>query len=158
MRRLCLILSVLLASCGGNLSTDERKKLHDASKRQEIVRVTEAEIAEAALEQGRNLTDRAMALKGNPAGLDSLGRSHHASVRWVQPGATNALGIEQQIIEAYVMNPSEDLPDNIQDMGEDSILYSRPQVSKLPDGTIMVEGMWSVALSRKDIILRMTEE
>lgn len=153
MKILFLFLLVLLAGCGGSLSSDERKKLHEASREQEIVRVTEAEIAEAVLDHGRSITKLAIGFRDDPARLDSLGRVNHASVRWITPGASNALLVEQQIIEAYVMNPTEDLPDNVQEMGEDSVLYSRPQVSKLPDGAIMVDGMWSVAFAKKDIIL-----
>lgn len=158
MKNLLLILLAFMTACGGSLSSDERKKLHDASKLQEVVRVTEAEIDEAVLAQGRNVTEQAMRFRDDPAQLDSLGHANHAAVRWVTSGAPEALSIEQQIIEAYVMNPSEDLPDNVQRMGEDSVLYSRPQVSKLPDGAIMVDGMWSVAFSKKDIILEMQNE
>lgn len=155
MKNLLLVLLIFFTGCGGSLSSDERKKLHDASKQQEVMRVTEAEIAEAVLAHGRTLTDQAMQFRDDPARLDSLGRASHASIRWVTSGAANALSVEQQIIEAYVMNPAEDLPDNVQKMGEDSVLYSRPQISKLPDGAIMVDGMWSVAFLKKDIILGM---
>lgn len=158
MKNLLLILLACMTACGGSLSSDERKKLHDASKLQEVVRVTEAEIDEAVLAQGRTVTEQAMRFRDDPARLDSLGHVNHAAVRWVTSGAPDALSVEQQIIEAYVMNPAEDLPDNVQWMGEDSVLYSRPQVSKLPDGAIMVDGMWSVVFSKKDIILGMRNE
>src|SRR5690606_35277564 len=141
--------------CGGSLSSDERRRLHEVSKEREVVRVTEAEIAETVLVQGRSLTELALPLRNDPARLDSLGNAHHASVRWIASGASDALDVEQQIIEAYVMNPTADLPDNVQEMGEDSVLYSHPQVSSLPDGAVMVDGMWSIAFSRKDIILGM---
>lgn len=149
------ILLLLLTACGGSLSSDERKRLHDASKQQEVVRVTEAEIAEAVLAQGRLITTQALRYRNDPARLDSLSSANHVSVRWVTSGSSDALSVEQQIIEAYVLNPSEDLPDNVQKLGEDSVLYSRPQVTKLPDGAIMVDGMWSVAFSKKNVILGM---
>lgn len=149
------ILLLLLTACGGSLSSDERKRLHDASKQQEVVRVTEAEIAEAVLAQGRLITTQALRYRNDPARLDSLSSANQVSVRWITSGSPDALSVEQQIIEAYVLNPSEDLPDNVQKLGEDSVLYSRPQVTKLPDGAIMVDGMWSVAFSKKNIILGM---
>lgn len=149
------ILLLLLTACGGSLSSDERKRLHDASKQQEVVRVTEAEIAEAVLAQGRLITTQALRYRNDPARLDSLSSANNVSVRWVTSGSSDALSVEQQIIEAYVLNPSEDLPDNVQKLGEDSVLYSRPQVTKLPDGAIMVDGMWSVAFSKKNVILGM---
>jgi len=149
------ILLLLLTACGGSLSSDERKRLHDASKQQEVVRVTEAEIAEAVLAQGRLITTQALRYRDDPARLDSLSSANNVSVRWVTSGSSDALSVEQQIIEAYVLNPSEDLPDNVQKLGEDSVLYSRPQVTKLPDGAIMVDGMWSVSFSKKNVILGM---
>lgn len=155
MKVLALVFLVFLIGCGGSLSSDERKRLQEVSKQREVVRVTEAEIAETVLLQGRALTELALPLKNDPTRLDSLGDAHHASVRWVTAGASNALSVEQQIIEAYVMNPIADLPDNVQKMGEDSVLYSHPQVSTLPDGAVMVDGMWSISFSRKDIILGM---
>lgn len=157
MKVLALVFLIVLIGCGGSLSSDERKRLHEVSKQREVVRVTEAEIAETVLLQGRALTELALPLRNDPARLDSLGDAHHASVRWVAAGTANALSVEQQIIEAYVMNPVEDLPDNVQKMGEDSVLYSHPQVSTLPDGAVMVDGMWSIAFSKKDIILGMQE-
>lgn len=155
MKNLSLILLIFLIGCGGSLSSDERKRLQEASKQQEVVRVTDAEIAESVLAQGRSLTEKATSLRNDPARLDSLGRAHHATVRWITAGAGDALSVEQQIIEAYVMNPVEDLPDNIQNLGDDSVLYSHPQVSTMPDGSIMVDGMWSISFSKKDIILGM---
>lgn len=153
MKNLLPILLIFLTACGGSLSSDERKRLHEASKQHEVVRVTEAQIAEAVLAQGRIVTEQARRYRDDPARLDSLGRANHAAVRWVTSGSPDALSVEQQIIEAYVMSPTEDLPDNVQEIGDDSVLYSRPQVSKLPDGAIMVDGMWSVAFSKKYIIL-----
>lgn len=150
-----LLLLLACASCGGSLSSDERKRLQQESRKQEIKRVTEAEIAEAALNKGLTVTEVAKEFRDDISKLDSLGRARGAKIRWRVPGASNALDVEQQIIDAYVMNPTADLPDNVQNLGSDSILYSRPEVSVLPDGAVAVEGVWSVRLSRKDLILEM---
>jgi hypothetical protein len=94
-------------------------------------------------------------LRGDAGKLDSLGRAKGATIRWRVPGSSNALAIEQQIIDAYVMNPTADLPDNVQNLGTDSVLYSRPEVSVLPDGAVAIEGVWSVRFAKKDLILEM---
>jgi hypothetical protein len=155
MRYNAAILILVLASCGGSLSSDERKRLQEESRKHEIKQVTEAEIAEAALEKGRSITEIAKDLPRDEARLDSLGRAEGATIRWRVPGASDALAVEQQIIDAYVMNPTADMPDNVQELGTDSVLYSRPEVSLLPDGAVAVEGVWSVRLSKKELILEM---
>jgi len=156
MKKFGLVLLFLATGCGGSLSREERKELAEAGKQQEIRRVTEAEIDEAVLSQGRAITGLAMILKDDPARIDSLGRAKNVTLRWVTPGASNALSLEQQIIDAYVMSAVDgDLPDNVQALGDDSVLYSRPAVSKLPDGAVQVDGMWSVVFSKKDIVLGM---
>lgn len=155
MKYIAALLCLLLMSCGGSLSSDERKRLQEESRKHEIKRVTEAEIAEAALEKGRSITDLAREFRGDRGRLDSLGRAQGATIRWRVPGTSNGLDVEQQIIDAYVMNPTTDLPDNVQNLGADSVLYSRPEVSALPDGAVAVEGVWSVRLSKKELILGM---
>ena len=148
MRYIPALLILVFASCGGSLSSDERKQLQEESRKLEIKRVTEAEIAEAALAKGRSVTD-------DRARLDSLGHAKGAKIRWQVPGTSNALAVELEIIEAYVMNPTADLPDNVQELGTDSVLYSRPEVSILPDSSVSIEGVWSVRLAKKELILEM---
>lgn len=149
-----LIIILVVTGCGGSLSREERKELREASERQEIRRVTEAEITEAVLSRGRKITDQAMSLEYSIRALDSLGRSLNVSLRWITPGSSGALAVEQQIIDAYIMSSmDEDLPDNVQKLGEDSLLYTRPVVENLSDGSVRVDGMWSVVFSKKDVIL-----
>lgn len=155
MKYIAALLALVLISCGGSLSSDERKRLQEESRKHEIKRVTEAEIAEAALVKGRSVTDIANRFRNDRQRLDSLGRVEGATIRWQVPGASNALDLEQQIIDAYVMSPRSDLPDNVQDLGADSVLYSRPAVSVLPDGAVAIEGVWSVRLAKKKLILEM---
>jgi hypothetical protein len=77
-------------------------------------------------------------------------------VKWLKAGTNNALEVEKQIIEAYIISAiNGELPDNIQFLGNDSLLYTQPVVEKLPDGAIEVKGMWSITFSRKDVILHL---
>jgi hypothetical protein len=156
MKKFSWIMIFLLAGCGGSLSREERKQLKEASEMQEIKKVTEAQITEAVLNQGREIAERAGVFRDDPGRLDSLGRSFKVTLRWITPGASNALDIEQQIIDAYITSSVDgDLPDNVQEIANDSILYSRPVISKTANGAIQVDGMWSVVFSKKNIILGM---
>ena len=54
MSRLSLIfLVVVLIACGGSLTDEQRKRMLEASEQQAIVKVTDAEITEAAFSKGR---------------------------------------------------------------------------------------------------------
>lgn len=155
MKYVAAMLVLLLSSCGGSLSGDERKRLREEGRKHDIKRVTEAEIAEAVLVQGRSVTEIANSFRSDRRRLDSLGGVYGATVRWSVPGASDGFAVEQQIIDAYVMNPTADLPDNVQEVGTDSMLYSRPEVSVLPDGAVAIQGVWSVRFAKKDLILKM---
>ena len=48
MKKLFIVLGVLLTACGGSLSDEQRKQMREASEQQAIVKVTEAEIMDAA--------------------------------------------------------------------------------------------------------------
>jgi hypothetical protein len=68
--------------------------------------------------------------------------------------------VENQLIEAYVVGAETGaLPDNIQKLGVtdnqeqyDSLVYTKPQVTPLPDGAVKVEGIWNIYLAKKDVV------
>ena len=145
------LLAGILFGCGGSLSKEQQKELIEAKNAQAIKRVTEAQILEKASEEGRRLVSLADSLK--EYSLDSLADANHVVIKYLKPDATNAIDIERQIIGAYLSVAEENLPENVQKLGEDSIIYSKPVVKKLPDGVIEVKGVWSVILSKKQIVL-----
>ncbi|NJM26164.1 MAG: hypothetical protein HC859_12415, partial [Bacteroidia bacterium] len=55
MRRFMYIALLTLAACGGSLSDEQRKQLKEGKASQEIKRVTEAQIMEAAFKKGRDV-------------------------------------------------------------------------------------------------------
>ena len=147
---------IICTSCGGSLSNEQREEMKEARSKQEIRKVTEAELMEASINQGRDLVRKAKGLIRNSNGPDSTYQIDQMKVRWLKAGTSNALEVEKQIIEAYIISAiNGELPDNIQFLGEDSLLYTQPVVEKLPDGAIEVKGMWSITFSRKDVILHL---
>ncbi|HEY3429299.1 MAG TPA: hypothetical protein VGK39_01400, partial [Cyclobacteriaceae bacterium] len=56
MTRFFLIfLWLIVVACGGSLTDEQRKKMKEAREQQAIVKVTEAEITEAAFAKGRSV-------------------------------------------------------------------------------------------------------
>ena len=54
MKKIHLIaITALLLGCGGSLSDEQRKRLHEGMEDQKIVRLSDAEIVTPSLEHGR---------------------------------------------------------------------------------------------------------
>lgn len=152
-RSLIVTFSVVLLACGGSLTDEQRKKMKEASEQQAIVKVTEAEITEAAFEKGRSV----MQALTSPASADSVSKAANVRVHWLAPGTADAIEIERQLIEAYINSVIEGVPlqDNVQEMGTDSMLYTKAIVLTRPDSSIEVKGTWNIWMSKKQLILSM---
>ncbi len=152
--------------CGGSLSEEQRKRLHDGMDQQQIVKLNDSEIVTASLEQGRAVFAALEQIKFDPAKIDSIAEQYHVRLRWIVPGSPDALAIENQLIEAYVVGAETgSTQDNIQKVRTapqaveyDSLLYSRPLVTPMADGAINVEGVWNVYIAKKDVILAVAKK
>lgn len=151
--------------CGGSLSEEQRKKLHEGMDKQKIVRLSDSEIMSASLDHGRVVFDALEKIKFNPSKVDSVANKYEVKVRWITPGTGDALEVESQLIEAYVVGAETgSLQDNVQGLREkgatdyDSLLYSRPIVTPMADGAVNVEGVWNIYMSKKNIVLSVAKD
>lgn len=143
---------IFLMSCGGKLSDEERAKMKEGMKEQEIRRVLPAQIMAQAQKQGRYLQPL---LKKHPAWADSLANAFHARADWVVPGKNSGSQLEQDLIDAMVQAVSNGIvEDNIQ-LDGDSVMYSFPVVDTLADKSVQYRGTWNVFFSKKYVILSM---
>ena len=99
-------------------------------------------------------------LKFDSSKVDSIAKKYEAKIRWLTPGTNSALEVENQLIEAYVVGAETgSIQDNVQELhgpnttDYDSLLYSRPVVTPMPDGAVNVEGVWNIYMAKKTIIL-----
>jgi hypothetical protein len=152
----CLLLPIaigtaycLLIACGGGLTDEQRKKIKKEMETSQIKRVSEAEILEAASAKGRELVK----LISDKNSVDSLGKAHDVKISWLEPGEGNKGEVESQLIEAYINNLNGAVRDNVQRIGNDSLLYTLPVIEKQADGSDVVKGIWSIYLSRKQLVL-----
>ncbi len=146
----------MLTSCGGSLTDEQRKKMLEASEQQAIVKVTEAEITEAAFAKGRSVMNELTSISV----ADSLVKATGVEIHWLEPGAANGLEIEQQLIDAYINSLIEgtSLQDNVQEIGKDSMLYTKAVVLTRPDSSVEVKGTWNIWMSKKQLILSMNKK
>ena len=133
---------------------------------QVIVKLSDSEIVTASLEQGRTIFKAMEKKQFNPTSLDSISKHYQATLKLVTPGEGSALQIESQLIEAYVAGAETgSVQDNIQKVhttnsleAYDTLLYTRPKVSSLPDGAVKVEGIWNIYLAKKNVIRAISKE
>ncbi len=158
MKISALFLLLFLFSCGGSLSDEQRKQMHEKMELNKIVRVTEAEITDAAFAKGRKIINALDSLRNDSSSLKSYLRKNAARIHYIQPGTSNARALEQQLVEAYLADESGAMQDNVQEKRNaqgnyDSLLYTKPVTKQLPDGSEALEGIWNVWLSKKELVL-----
>lgn len=166
MKYLWFSLLILLAGCGGSLSDEQRKKLHQGMEDQKIVRLSDAEIVTASLEQGRAVYAALERVGFKAAKIDSIENDYQVKIVLLTPGSSDALEVENQLIEAYVAGAATgSVQDNIQKItaaqnsqNYDSLLYSRPKISPLPDGAVKVDGVWNIYLAKKEVVRAISSE
>lgn len=153
------LLALILLGCGGTLSDEQRKQMREKMELNKIVRVTEAEITEAAFAEGRSVVRALDSLQGDSSRLIAYMQKHNGQIRYIKPGASNARALERQLIEAYLADESGSMADNVQEKRDelgnyDSLLYTKPVTKKFPDGSEELQGIWNIWLSKKDLVIR----
>jgi uncharacterized membrane protein len=156
--RIILLATVLFATaCGGALSDEQRKKMRERMKEDEIKHVTEGELMAAAVDYGRAIAtviqrrDPAMV---NKALIDSLESAFEVKITAITPVDSMLLAIEQQLVEAYTSGAGQaNIADDVQKMDRDSVLYTKPIMHERPDGTVEFTRALSIHMPTKSVIL-----
>lgn len=150
---------MILFSCGGSLSDKQRREIREKMDMNKIVHITEAEITGAAFAKGRSIVEKLDSLKADSAVLDSFLTANRDRIHYVRPGEPNVRGLEQQLLEAYMADPTGVMEDNVQEKRDgngdyDSLLYTEPVTKQTPDGNEALQGIWNIWLSKKELVLQ----
>lgn len=162
MRVSLLALLLFATACGGTLSDEQRKKMRERMKEDEIKHVTEGELMSAAFTYGRSISS--VLEKRDPSMinkklLDSLELAFNVQIAAIQPGDSMLLAIESQLIEAYTTSAGQvNVADDVQKMGTDSILYTKPIMHERPDGSMEFMRALSIHIPVRSVILSIEEE
>ncbi len=145
-----------LLACNGKLSDEQKRKIKEEMTEGKIKKITEAEITEAAFAYGRIITDilekRDVELQNSKL-IDSLEAAYHVEIISMKTDDATLREVEKKIIEAYIAGGNNvTLTDNIQKMGKDSILYTKPLMKKLPDGSVAFAKALGLRIPKKEII------
>ncbi|MEJ1236957.1 hypothetical protein WBG78_02445 [Chryseolinea sp. T2] len=158
-----LILLLLIASCGGSsLSDEQRKKLRQGIDDTKIAQVSDAEIVTAGMDEGRRVFETLEKSNFDASAQKQIAHDKKVKVRYITPGKGDALEVENQIIQAYIVGSvTGATQDNIQKLRSgaatslqdyDTLLYSHPIVTSMPDGSVNVNGVWNIYLAKREIV------
>lgn len=151
------ILAFAIIACGGNLSDDQRKKLQDRMKSDEIKRVTDGELMSAAFDYGRSISgviEKRDPSMRNQLLIDSLEAAFNVKISSIQPGDSMLLSLEQKLIEAYTSSAGKiEVADDIQKISPDSLLYTRPIMRERPDGSVEFTRALSIHMPTRSVVL-----
>lgn len=157
MKKLLPLLLLVIFACNGRLTDEQKKKMRDNMKAHEIVKISDAEITEAAFQYGRTISKKIKAQHSQNLSqqlTNELQEQYHVKIYPLTPGDSLLKEIEQQLIEAYTTAAADfEPPDNIQKIGKDSLLYTLPIMETQPDGSAHFQYALGILMHKKDVIL-----
>jgi hypothetical protein len=154
MKYSCFLIALLLVSCTGSLSDEQRKRIKESMEQGEIKKLSEAEVTEAAFIYGRKIAsilDKRDKTLTNKVLLDSLSQAFQIEIISLQPDNKSVRGVERLVMEAYMEDSGSN--DNIQKMGMDSLLYTKPILREHPDGSTEFLKALGIRMTRKQVVL-----
>ncbi len=160
MQRLLGVL-LICASCGGKLTDEQRQKLHEGMATQDIKRVSDADLQAASLSYGksvlRDIENLDPSLKERSR-IDSLEVVYQVRIYSLIPSAPELREIEKQLVDAYVSGgDAGQVADNLQKIGSDSLLYTKPVFKTGMDGSLQFSHAIGIMMSKKTVVLSMPQ-
>jgi hypothetical protein len=159
LRYLSPLLFLLVCACGGKLTQEERAKLHEGMATQDIRRITDAELQEAALALATEImsdVERVDKFLVNRQKIDSLAAARAVVVFALRVGSTPRGETEKQLVEAYAAAAGT-AGDNLQKLGTDSLLFTRPVFLMHPDGSQDFSHAIGIRMATRTIVLSMPQ-
>jgi hypothetical protein len=161
MNKFLVLLLLVSLGCGGKLSQEEREKLHDGMATQDIRRVTDAELQEAALSFAARVmrevekVDKMLVQKSR---IDSLGAALGVKIYPLTPDDATLKEIEHNLIEAYIAGTDAGTAgDNLQAIGSDSLLFTHPIFRLHPDGSQEFSHAVGIRMAKRTVVLSMPQ-
>jgi hypothetical protein len=152
MKHTLLLLLFFISSCTGSLTDDQRRKIKEDMARNEIKKITEADVTEAAMRYGQQIAaviEKEDKTFNDQPLLDSISRAYQVEIVALQEDNPNLRQVEKKILEAY---SSGEGSDNVQKMGSDSLLYTKPITTEHSDGSTSNKVL-GIRMTKKQIVL-----
>ena len=153
-------MAIVLLACNGRLSDEQKRKIKEEMKSSQIKKISDAEIIDAAFAVGRAvaqpLDERDKQLT-NYVLVDSLERAYQVSI--VALTLTDSLlrEVEKKIVEAYMAGGAAQLGDNIQKLGADSLLYTKPIMRARADGSEELVTVLGIRIPKREVVKKIVQ-
>jgi hypothetical protein len=148
---------LLLVGCGGTLNQEQREFMREGMQSTKVRRVTPSQLTQAAWEMGTKI-QKAIGSDvwlADTAGMTSLRKETGARI-YLLKDLNTLNGKEKEILEAYQQTPDPaDLRENIQKIGQDSMLYTFPVTFERPDGSKVFSHSVAIGIPVKLIVRSM---
>jgi hypothetical protein len=161
MRFVIIFTFLILSSCGGSLSSEQRKKIRTNMEAKSLKKISDADLTEAAFDYGRaianaiELNDKSLT---NRRFLDSLEKSFGVQIFSMHPTDSFLHGVEKKIIEAYTSGSDlSKIGDDLQKVGLDSLIYTKPLLTERPDGSLEFIQALAIRIPKRQVILSIKE-
>ncbi len=156
MKHILLVSFLILISCNGRLTDEQKRKIREEREESQIKKITDADITEAAFAYGRaitNIIEKRDQSLSNKILLDSLENVFGVEILSMQTDDSTLRAVEKKVIEAYTAGGNAvSLSDNVQKMGKDSILYTKPLMRELADGSVSFTKALGLRIPKREII------
>ena len=133
--------------------------MQDGIAGQEIRRVTDAELHEAGMRFGTDVMrdieriDKHLLKKRE---IDSIAVARGILIMSLTPGDGSLQKVEQALVEAYIAGAAAGTAtDNLQSLGTDSLLFTRPVFRLHPDGSQEFTHAIGIRVAKRTIVLSM---
>jgi hypothetical protein len=148
----------MLLGCEGTLTEEQRRKAKKDMTDHAIKKVNEAQITESAFLLGRTITKTVESQPNSVAVLDSLQKQYLCRIALLSESRKAANEIESRLIEAYASaDGNAELTDNVQRLGADSVIYTKPVVKSRPDGSTQFMYAIGVTMPKRMVVLSIKE-
>jgi len=155
------LLSILLFSCGGSLTPEQREKARKAIEEGKIKRITPAQLMEAALNNGKKIVEEIGGKDeffNDNRLIDSIAKKNDVIIYALRPGMPGISQQETAVAEAYqAQGDISGLGDNVQKLPGDTLLYTVPVGKELPDGSLPFSHAIAVKMAVKQVVLSIKE-
>lgn len=156
-----VVLTTFFISCGGSLTPEQREKARKAIEEGQIKRITAAQLTEAALQFGNSIAksiNETDPFLSNDAFIDSISRVNKVVIYSLRPDVIGLSKEETAIAEAYLAEGDiSGVAENIQQLANDSLLYTMPVGNERPDGSKPFSHAIAIKMSVKQIVLSIEE-
>jgi predicted NAD-dependent protein-ADP-ribosyltransferase YbiA (DUF1768 family) len=160
MKKWVIFFLTSILACNGRLSDEQKRKIKDEMESSQIKKISEAEITETAFAIGRAialpLDKRDKQLKNRPV-IDSLQRTYSVSIVALTQSDSLLREVEKKIVEAYLAGGAAQLGDNIQKLGTDSLLYTKPMMQTRADGSEELVTVLGIRIPKREVVKKIRE-